>query len=119
VETTRPKGACLAVLDLSAAMLTMRRMNHAGKFEPNSYYGAHKWGEVAANSVDDLLKFTLTDEQKKQISGAMANWYCDIVQDERNDICAELQQEAEKAHDSTVRSVYMSIVQSLKLRGRE
>jgi hypothetical protein len=94
-------------------------MNHAGKFQPQRYYDAQKWGEDTARWVDELLGFSLTDETKKGISKAMANWYGDIVEHERKDICAELQHEAEKTHDLGERSVYIAIVQSLRLRGRE
>jgi len=94
-------------------------MKHIGKFEPNRYYDAQKWGEETARWVDDLLGFTLTNEQKNEISKAMANWFGDIVRDEREDICAELQNEAAKAGGSTERSVCLAIVESLKSRGRK
>ena len=94
-------------------------MNHSGKFEPNRYFDAQLWGDKTAAWVNDLLGFSLTDKQKKEIAQAMANWYGDIVQDERNDICAELEKEAQEAHGSTERAVYRTIVQALKVRGRE
>lgn len=94
-------------------------MNHTGKFEPNRYYDAQKWGEESANCVNGMLGFSLTGKQKKEISKAMANWYGDIVEDERKDICEELQNVAERAQGATKRSIYMGIVKSLKLRGRQ
>jgi polyhydroxyalkanoate synthesis regulator phasin len=94
-------------------------MNHSGKLEPSRYYDAQKWAEESVNCINGMLSFRLTDKQKKEISKVMANWYGDIVADEREDICTELQNEAKKAHGSTERSIYREIVKSLKIRGRE
>jgi hypothetical protein len=94
-------------------------MNHSGKFQPSRYYDAQKWAEESVNCINGMLGFRLTDKQKKAISNVMANWYGDIVADEREDICTELQNEAKKVPGPTERSIYTGIVKSLKLRGRE
>lgn len=99
--------------------LTILRMNHAGKFEPNRYNDAQKWGEEVTKMVDGLLGFSLTDKQKKEISMGVVNRYGDIVEDERNDICAELQKEAGETSNPTERAAYLAIVKSIKRRGRQ
>ena len=94
-------------------------MNHAGKFQPNRYLDAQKWAEDSVRCIDGMLGFSLTDKQKKEISKVMALWYGDIVADERKDLWTELQSEAKKAQGLAERSIYMGIVKSLKLRGRQ